>query len=98
MRHSRAWNAVVLLLLCTAAAVMTFGYLWKSDRKQNREGGKIMADALPKSKSVIQRAPVASTAGFPTEACDSNLSQISAGSGQSGQRPRLSAGPHLWEQ
>jgi len=44
MRHSRAWKAVGLLLLCTAAAGMKSGCVRKSDRNQDEEGGKIMIE------------------------------------------------------
>ena len=46
MRHSQAWKAVDLLLLCTAAAGMTLGRMRKSDRKQDEEGGKIMIEEV----------------------------------------------------
>ena len=46
MHHSRAWKAVGLLLLCIAAAGITFGCVRKSDRKHYEEGGKIMIEEV----------------------------------------------------
>jgi uncharacterized protein (DUF302 family) len=44
MRRSRVLKAVGQLLLCTAAAGMTFGCVRKSDRNEEEERGKIMIE------------------------------------------------------